>query len=86
MRIMCAKDYAVATGYPLRTLRILCRTGEIPCEIRGRVYYLNADVADKVIQRKMEAQQQESRTRCGRTIKVTRSKPPLDFLAALKAL
>lgn len=85
MRIMCAKAYAAETGYPLQTLRKLCRTGDIPCEVKGRVYYFDADVADKVIRVKMETQQQERRLSCGRSIKVIAKKKPLDFLAALKA-
>lgn len=38
---LCAKDYAKEYNVPLKTLRRLCRVGEIPCIKIGRKYLIN---------------------------------------------
>lgn len=55
MRILSAKDYANETGYPLVTLCRLIRQGVIPHERRGAGYLLDADVVNKIIADRMNA-------------------------------
>lgn len=39
--LMSAKEFCQATGWPLKTIRRLCRTGQLECWRSGRVYLLN---------------------------------------------
>ena len=43
---LCAKDYAKEYNVPLKTLRRLCRVGEIPCIKIGRKYLINVAKAN----------------------------------------
>lgn len=43
---LCAKDYAKEYNVPLKTLRRLCRVGEIPCIKIGRKYLINVSKAN----------------------------------------
>ena len=41
--LMNAKQFCSETGWPLKTIRRMCRTGQLEHWQRGRVYLLNKD-------------------------------------------
>lgn len=41
--LMSAKEFCQATGWPLKTIRRLCRTGQLECWQQGRVYLLEKE-------------------------------------------
>ena len=43
--VMSAKDFSQVTGFPLATIRRLCRERRLPCWKIGRVYYLSKEKA-----------------------------------------
>ena len=43
--LMNAKQFCSETGWPLKTIRRMCRTGQLEHWQRGRVYLLNKDAA-----------------------------------------
>ena len=45
MMVMSAKEFSQATGFPLATIRRLCRERRLPCWKTGRVYYLSKEKA-----------------------------------------
>ena len=42
--VISAKQFCAETGWPLKTIRRMCRTGQLEHWQRGRVYLLNKDV------------------------------------------
>lgn len=48
------KDFCKATGYPVTTIRMLCRIGEIPFIPSGKAYLFDPEDAESAIRRKME--------------------------------
>lgn len=46
------KDFCKATGYPVTTIRMLCRTGEIPFIPSGKAYLFDPEDAESAIRRK----------------------------------
>lgn len=79
--IQSAKDFSAATGWPVKTIRAMCRRGELPCLQRGRVYLVDAEVATRVLAQAVAADT-ESR-RGTRTIRVVRRSGKFDFKARL---
>ena len=43
--VMSAKEFSRLTGFPLATIRRLCRERRLPCWKIGRVYYLSKEKA-----------------------------------------
>ena len=41
--LMNAKEFCRETGWPLKTIRRLCRTGQLECWQQGRVYLLEKE-------------------------------------------
>lgn len=92
MQFMTAKYYAERTGYPLESIRRMCREGELPCDKQGKVYLIEVGVADAVIKERMAMAQAEkqavrqAKERRKRIMVRTGGSKDFDFLAALKAL
>ena len=93
MQFMTAKDYAKRTGYPLEAIRRMCRDGELLCDKRGKVYLIDAEVADTVIKERMLSAQAEKnavRQSKQRRRKVyvcpSSNSTGLDYLSALNAI
>lgn len=57
---LCAKDYAKEYNVPLKTLRRLCRVGEIPCIKIGRKYLINVAKANSYFEN-LEKQREDKR-------------------------
>lgn len=57
---LCAKDYAKEYNVPLKTLRRLCRVGEIPCIKVGRKYLINVAKANIYFEN-LEKQREDKR-------------------------
>lgn len=78
---MCAKEYAQSRGWPLKTIRRLCKEGILANKQIGRVYFINVDEADKYFQ---ETESDEREEKQGivkaKKIKLDKSKikPPKD--------
>lgn len=53
------KDFCKTTGYPVTTIRALCRTGEIPFISSGKAYLFDPEDAEAAIRRKMEENAQK---------------------------
>lgn len=41
--LMNAKDFCRETGWPLKTIRRMCRTGQLECWQQGRVYLIDKE-------------------------------------------
>ena len=41
--LLSAKDFCKETGWPVKTIRRLCRTGQLECWRSGRVYLLDKE-------------------------------------------
>lgn len=54
MMMLNAKDYSQQRGYPLKTIRRLCRTRILACTQVGRVYYIDVDLADEYFREQAE--------------------------------
>ena len=48
--LMNAKQFCSETGWPLKTIRRMCRTGQLEHWQRGRVYLLNKDAQAAQVQ------------------------------------
>lgn len=59
LEVMTAKAYAKRTGYPLETIRRMCRDGELPCDKRGKVYLIDFSASDLIIKERMLSAQAE---------------------------
>ncbi len=57
---LCAKDYAKEYNVPLKTLRRLCKVGEIPCIKVGRKYLINVAKANIYFEN-LEKQREDKR-------------------------
>ncbi len=55
------KKFCASTGYPVTTIRELCRTGEIPFIPSGKAYLFDPKDAESAIRRKMEENAQKRR-------------------------
>lgn len=53
------KEFCATTGYPVTTIRMLCRTGEIPFIPSGKAYLFDPEDAESAIRRKMEENAQK---------------------------
>lgn len=53
------KDFCKTTGYPVTTIRAMCRTGEIPFISSGKAYLFDPEDAEAAIRRKMEENAQK---------------------------
>lgn len=53
------KDFCKTTGYPVTTIRALCRIGEIPFISSGKAYLFDPEDAEAAIRRKMEENAQK---------------------------
>lgn len=53
------KKFCASTGYPVTTIRMLCRTGEIPFIPSGKAYLFEPEDAEAAIRRKMEENAQK---------------------------
>ncbi|WP_306667227.1 hypothetical protein [Phascolarctobacterium faecium] len=93
LEVMTAKNYAKRTGYPLDSIRRMCRVGELPCDKQGSVYLIDVGAADAIIKERMAMAQAEKESL--RQAKQRRSRvrtrsygngQEFDFVAALKAL
>lgn len=73
---LCAKDYAKEYNVPLKTLRRLCRVGEIPCIKIGRKYLINVSKANIYFEN-LEKQREDKRKL--QVIKPIRRKSSLSF-------
>ena len=49
LKVLSSRKYAKQSGFPLRTIRALCRQGVIPCSFVGGGYYVHVEEADKVM-------------------------------------
>lgn len=93
LAVMTAKDYAKRTGYPLETIRRMCRDGELPCDKRGKVYLIDFSAADLIIKERMvsaQAEKKEVRQSKQRHRKMyacqSSNSTGLDYLSALNAI
>lgn len=41
--LLSAKEFCKETGWPVKTIRRMCRTGQLECWQQGRVYLLNKE-------------------------------------------
>nr|DAY12398.1 MAG TPA: Pyocin activator protein PrtN [Caudoviricetes sp.] len=92
LEVMTAKAYAKRTGYPLETIRRMCRDGELPCDKRGKVYLIDFSAADLIIKERMLSAQAEknetrqSKQRCRKIYVRSSNSTGLDYLSALNAI
>lgn len=91
MQFVTAKEYSERTGYPLETIRRMCRDGELLCDKRGKVYLIEVGAADRVIENRMLARQAEKSgarqaVRRSKQMRISGTRRGVDFLEALKVL
>lgn len=82
MKVMCAKDFAKLTGWPIRLVRRYCREGRLPHIKNGQVYLIDMSMGLAALKNIMAAP--ETKIVKGQVVPVLHRRTSASFLDLLK--